>query len=768
MSSLDDPVSFDEEVTVSRFRYLSEETGWAVLGATGSDGEPVTLVGPLGHLSQGERAHVSGSWVEDPRYGAQVKVSRAVPLDPDDPEALGLFLRSVRHIGPRRASRLIEHFGASGTLAAIDADPGRALAAAGLSGRALGEAVGSWDDLRARRNLHLLLAPHGLAYLTGRLHQAYGDRAARMVRDRPYELTSVFGVGFATADRIARGLGCPPDDPERTRAGVLHLLAEAERGGSTCLPLPTLVAELGRLLTVEVTAEAVQPLLRSGEVVQDGTWTYRRQTAELERELAERVSALLELGPVPKLARASDPASGHGEALTGEQMAGVRAALEHRLSLITGGPGTGKTASIQAIARAAARRGARVLLVAPTGRAAVRMTEATGLRAQTVHSALGWIPGEGPLHDEQDPLACEVLIVDESSMANLELMVTLLRAVGPETHVVLVGDADQLAPVGAGKPFAELVDMPMVPTARLTHIFRQAAGSMIVQAAHAIRRGQLPSFRAGEGMRRDLFLVVREDARAAVDEVISLVCRRLPGHYGVDPVQDIQVFAPVYRGELGIDALNQALREELNPDGRPLAGGRLRLGDKVMLTGRNLHDLGLMNGTLLRLQDEVSAEDGRDQAALILSAEESVFRVPAEQADRLRLGYACSVHRGQGVELPVAVIVAHPAGGAFFLRREMLYTAITRARLATVIVGTAEAVARAVRAPDTGRRHSRLADRLRAQDPDCAPAVPADSPPVSSPASPPASSAEGGSRGEPTWASSAMASATAPSEEIRS
>jgi exodeoxyribonuclease V alpha subunit len=308
----------------------------------------------------------------------------------------------------------------------------------------------------------------------------------------------------------------------------------------------------------------------------------------------------------------------------------------------------------------------------------------------------------------------------------------------------------------------------MVPTARLTHIFRQAAGSMIVQAAHAIRRGQLPSFRAGEGMRRDLFLVVREDARAAVDEVISLVCRRLPGHYGVDPVQDIQVFAPVYRGELGIDALNQALREELNPDGRPLAGGRLRLGDKVMLTGRNLHDLGLMNGTLLRLQDEVSAEDGRDQAALILSAEESVFRVPAEQADRLRLGYACSVHRGQGVELPVAVIVAHPAGGAFFLRREMLYTAITRARLATVIVGTAEAVARAVRAPDTGRRHSRLADRLRAQDPDCAPAVPADSPPVSSPASPPASSAEGGSRGEPTWASSAMASATAPSEEIRS
>jgi exodeoxyribonuclease V alpha subunit len=336
--------------------------------------------------------------------------------------------------------------------------------------------------------------------------------------------------------------------------------------------------------------------------------------------------------------------------------------------------------------------------------------------------------------------------------------------VGPQTHVVLVGDADQLAPVGAGKPFAELVDTPLVPTARLTHIFRQAAGSMIVQGAHAVRRGQTPSFSPAEGMRRDLFLVVREDPQAAAREVISLVCRRLPDHYDVDPVRDIQVFAPVYRGELGIDALNQALREELNPDGRPLAGGRLRIGDKVMLTGRNLHDLGLMNGTLLHLEDEVSREDDPDEAALILSAEGAVFRVPAEQADRLRLGYACSVHRGQGVELPVAVIVAHPAGGSYFMRREMLYTAITRARLATVIVGTGEAVARAVRTPDTGRRHSRLAERLRAQAPEDAPAAPAESPPDSS--SP--NSARGGSSGAPTLASSAIASATAPSEEISS
>jgi exodeoxyribonuclease V alpha subunit len=296
--------------------------------------------------------------------------------------------------------------------------------------------------------------------------------------------------------------------------------------------------------------------------------------------------------------------------------------------------------------------------------------------------------------------------------------VTLLRAVRGHTHVVLVGDADQLAPVGAGKPFAELVASELVPTTRLTHIFRQAADSMIVQGAHAIRRGEVPEFTPGDGMRRDLFLIERPSARAALDEVVSLVSDRLPAHYGVDPVRDIQVFAPVYRGELGIDALNLALRGALNPDGPAVRGGRLRIGDKLMMTGRNLHDLGLMNGTLLRLLDEVSGDgatdSGSDQAALILGSEESVFRLPPEEADRLRLAYACSVHRGQGIELPIAVIVAHAAAGSFFLRREMLYTAVTRARIATVIVGTREVVGRAARTPDTGRRHGRVAERLQA------------------------------------------------------
>jgi exodeoxyribonuclease V alpha subunit len=255
-----------------------------------------------------------------------------------------------------------------------------------------------------------------------------------------------------------------------------------------------------------------------------------------------------------------------------------------------------------------------------------------------------------------------------------------------------------------------------VAVTRLTHIFRQAADSMIVQAAHAIRRGQAPTFTPGDGMRRDLFLVARDEPDAALQEIVSLVAERLPAHYGVDPVGEIQVFAPVYRGDLGIDALNRALRGALNADGRPIRGGRLRIGDKLMMTGRNLHELGLMNGTVLRLVDEIEGDaEGDEPAALLLAGDDgTVFRLDAQQADRLALAYACSVHRGQGIELPVAIIVAHPAAGAFFLRREMLYTAVTRARLATVIVGSRDVIARAARTPDTARRHGRLAERLLA------------------------------------------------------
>jgi exodeoxyribonuclease V alpha subunit len=699
---------FQDEVVIRRLRWSSEETGFAIIDADRGDDE-VVLVGTIAHLEARERVRIDGLWQDDRKYGLQVKVATAEPLAPSGEAAVLAYLKRVRWVGAGRAGRLLELYGED-VLEVIDRDPRAAFRRLGLGPGKITEAVKSWDGLRSSRALHLLLAPHGLAWLVPRIEKHYGTRAHRVVRERPYDLTSVFGVGFQTADTIARSLEVAFDSPARTRAGVLHVLSEAERAGSTCLPVVELAGRAGELLGVAPDAGRLNEMADAGELVleigsDDEVWAYRPEIARLERDLAEIVRSLAAADASLKAA-GTPPADDLIPAP--EQSAAIRAAFASRLSVVTGGPGTGKTATIRLICAAAREQKAAVMLVAPTGRAARRMAESSGLEASTVHSALGWIPGQGPTVDE---LETDLLIVDETSMANLELLVTVLRAVGPRTHVVLVGDADQLAPVGAGKPFAELVEAKPVPIAELTHIFRQAAGSMIVRGAHAVRHGDPPSFTATEGMTRDLFLISRDDPRAALDEVVTLVTERLPKHYGVDSLTDIQVFAPVYKGALGIEALNLRLREALNPAGRPVLGGRLRVGDKLMLSGRNLHDLGLMNGTILRLLDH-----NEEDEVLVVEADGIVVQLPEEEAGKLQLAYACSIHKGQGIELPVAIVIAHAAAGAYFLRREMLYTAMTRARLATLIVGQPAVVARAAATPDTSRRYSRLGDRLTSSE----------------------------------------------------
>jgi exodeoxyribonuclease V alpha subunit len=697
---------FEGEVVIRRRRWASEDSGFAVIDAD-RDGDEVVLVGTIAHLEERERVRVVGVWQDDHRFGIQVKVATAEPIGPSGEAALVAYLRRVKHIGLGRAADLLARYG-DDVLDAIDSDPHAAFRAAGLNPKRTNEAIKSWNGLRSTRALHLLLAPHGLGWLVARIAKHYGDRAHHVVRARPYDLTSVFGVGFQIADTIARAAGgVQPDSPARTAAGVIHVLAEAERDGSTCLP----VAELsGRAAALLVTAPPSAALLaemeHAGDLVLDAdargaVWAYRPETAALEAELADQVRALAAGKPV--LGKPAPP-DADDIVPAPEQAAAVQAAFTSRVSIVTGGPGTGKTATIRLLCAAAAGPKIAIALVAPTGRAARRMAESTGMEATTIHSALGWVPGMGPTRDE---IEADLLIVDETSMANLELLVTLLRAVGEKTHVVLVGDADQLAPVGAGKPFAELVEARPFPVAELTHIFRQAAGSMIVRGAHAVRHGEPPSFAVADGLTRDLFLIERDDPREALDEVVTLVTERLPRHYGVDSLADIQVFAPVYKGALGINALNTRLREALNPAGRPVLGGRLRIGDKLMLSGRNLHDLGLMNGTMLRLLDHREEDE-----QLVVEAEGAIIDLPEDEAPKLQLAYACSIHKGQGIELPIAIVIAHRAAGPYFLRREMLYTAMTRARTATLIIGQRAIIARAAATPDTSRRHSRLGERL--------------------------------------------------------
>src|SRR4051812_48066258 len=512
---------FQDEVVIRRLRWTSEDSGFAVIDAD-REGDDVVLVGVLAHLEERERVRIAGTWQDDKRFGMQVKVRLAEPVAPSGELALIAYLKRVKHIGGGRAGRLLECYG-DGVLEAIDADPGTAFRQAGLNPKRVNEAIRSWNGLRSTRALHLLLAPHGLAWLVPRIAQEYGDRARDVVRSRPYELTSVFGVGFAIADTIARAAGIPRDSVGRTRAAVIHCLSEAERDGSTCLPVADLALGASKLLGGPApTAELINDMRDADQLVleiDDGVvWAYRPPTAALEAELAATIRRLALLEPALE---APDPPTDELVPAP-EQWAAVEAAFGTRFSIVTGGPGTGKTATIRLICAAAKAQKASIALVAPTGRAARRMAESTGMDASTIHSALGWIPGEGPTRDE---IKADLLVVDETSMANLELLVTLLRAVGSDMHVVLVGDADQLAPVGAGKPFAELVEAKVIPVAELTHIFRQAAGSMIVRGAHAVRQGHPPSFTPEAGLQRDLFLIERSDPRAALDEIVSLVTK---------------------------------------------------------------------------------------------------------------------------------------------------------------------------------------------------------------------------------------------------
>jgi exodeoxyribonuclease V alpha subunit len=690
---------FDAEVRVRHVRWAAPDGGFAVLSVEASDGDEVTVAGPVAHLSEGDRARVVGHWAEHDRYGPQVQAEAAYELDPDDAAGALKYLTTISRIGKRRAQQLVERYGPT-ALEQIDADPDGAFRSLPrMSERAAAAAAESWRERRALRDLYVLLAPHGAGWLAAPLHERHGPAAVGMVRTDPYRLTEKHGVGFETADAIARAHGVAEDSPGRYRAALVHVLQVAERrGGHTYLPVDELrraAAELVGPLPEGLLEDlgAMQALaVEDDRAALPATW-------EAEAALAEDFAGLVASPPVPHpdwLAEAVID-------LTEEQRSAVEAAFERRLSVVTGGPGTGKTTLVSTIARLAERADLALALCAPTGRAARRLEEATGQPATTIHRLLEWIPHEGPLRGPSYPIECDLLIVDESSMLSLDVARMLFDAVSEGTAVVMVGDADQLPPIGAGKPFADLIDSGSVPVTRLTHVFRQSAQSMIVSAAHAVRHGKPPPTKPEAGQDHDFFLMERQADTAAADTVVDLATGRLAGHYGVDPIREVQVLSPIYRGPLGIDALNDRLRAALNPSGAELLDGELRAGDKLIQT-RNDYETGLMNG-----QIAIAIEADGDDERLIVEADDGRrVEIPPGAVRWLRPAYAISVHRSQGCEMPVVVIPVHAAYGGM-LSRNLLYTAITRARQACVLVGQPEAVARAARRADAFRRHTRLA-----------------------------------------------------------
>jgi exodeoxyribonuclease V alpha subunit len=697
-----DAASYTGTVEVVGVIYKAEDDGYAVLEVREDSGEGFgfALVGPVAHLDAGDRAEVSGEWQTHSRYGRQLRAQGALPLDPADREGQVAYLTTLRHIGQARAERLCDEYGTQ-VLQKIAANPEGVLGSLrGVSRDQAAAATQSWYASRAIRDLHVQLAPHGLAHLAAPIHARYGESSLAILHEDPYRLTEVAGVGFARADKIALAADVPPESSRRAQAAAVYALIEAEQQGNSYLPLEELTRRTARLIGL---APDPDVLAAAPGLVDDEGRIYRESTHA--SELAVATTLARRAAAPPHLDH--DPGEEPQDDLTDEQWAAVRAAFGARLSVLTGGPGVGKTKCTKEIVAEAEAANATIALCAPTGRAARRLEEATGHEAKTIHRLLEWMPGREPAFRPGRPLPAELVIVDESSMLNLRLAEVLLGGLAETTHVVLVGDADQLPPIGAGKPFEDLIASGAVPVVRLTQIFRQAARSMITTAAHEINHGRPPHLEPGPDQDHDFFFIERATPERALETVVEVVAERAPAKFAVDPIREVQVLAPMYRGAVGIDALNERLQAELNPDGKTALNGRFRIGDRLIQT-RNSHELGLMNGSIVFLR-----EDDADEETIAVDTDDGgSLVIPYEETATLRLAYAISVHKAQGCEVPVVVGVCHRSHSRM-LSRPLLYTAITRARSSCVLVGDPGSLAAAVQRGDSGGRHSGLAERLR-------------------------------------------------------
>lgn len=683
-------------------------------------GKEVSAVGNLAGVRIGESLRLTGQWTTHPRFGEQFQVQSFTAVSPATLVGIERYLGSglVTGIGKELASRLVRKFGIT-TLEVIDNQPAKLREVQGIGPKRAEQIVQAWRKHREIRDVMVFLQSCGVSTaLATRIYTHYGkDPRGVMSRD-PWRLAAdVPGIGFRTADAIATSLGVDPESPRRAEAGVLFVLEQKAEEGHVWAPRQALAEETGALLGLEQEkcAAAIDTLAARQAVALETDANGEEliaapHLAKAEEETARRLSLIA--STTDALPRDSaDTQEVAGITLSGLQREAVQRALADKVLVITGGPGTGKTTLITAIVQMLSRRGLRVALCAPTGRAAKRMAEATGREARTIHRLLEWSPKTGAFtRDESAPLPCDALILDEASMVDIVLFSRLLAAVPPPSRLIIVGDSDQLPSVGPGNVLADLISSAVIPVIRLTEIFRQAGESSIVVNAHRINAGLMPQPASTDG--GDFFFIERQEPEAVMSAVRELVTTRIPRRFGLDPRQDIQVLTPMRKGALGTASLNKELQALLNPGGPSLGRGpvELRAGDRVIQM-RNNYAQGVFNGDI----GTVAEVDEASRTAVV-SYEERTVRYESADLDQLSLAYACSIHKSQGSEFPAVVIVLHTQHYVL-LKRALLYTAVTRARKLAVIVGSRRALAMAVKNVGTMERCTRLAARLRAHFP---------------------------------------------------
>lgn len=726
------------EGVLDAITYQNPENGFTIARLR-VDGDRVTIIGDLVNPLVGELLHVWGKWEMHRQYGPQLRVVRYQQKLPATVGAIEKYLGggTIRGIGPKTARLLVGYFGLE-TLEVIEQAPHRLTEVPGIGRKKAQGIIESWAAQHEVRNIMLFLQGHGIsATYANKIYRTYGDRAIEMVTENPYRLAQdVFGIGFKLADGIACKLGFHRDTPERIEAGILYCLQQATDNGHCYLPEAPLAQGAADLLgtspedggpqegeapTVEAVEDAIERLVRAQLLIRDTLFDdspiFLKQVFLVELGLARALRDLLAEPlacawlPDDVEAFATEVCSELGVTLADQQYRAVVEGLRSRMLLLTGGPGTGKTTTTRAILRVHQRLGRKVLLASPTGRAAKRLAEVTGCPASTIHRLLEVDPKTFTFkRNPQNPLDCQTLIVDEVSMLDLHLAYALARALPAGAQLILVGDADQLPSVGAGNVLHDLIDSGVIPVVRLTEIFRQAAESTIITNAHRVNRGEMPDLvPTSQWQSADCLFIAQDDPLVAAQKVCDVVSRSLPA-LGYGP-EDIQVLVPMIRGSLGAQQLNVLLQEALNPKQLGVAelvrGQKtLRRGDRVIQTV-NDYEKDVFNGDIGYIV-EIDAEERE----LIVAYPEKEVPYPFEDTDELQLAYALTVHKSQGSEYP-AVVVAMHTQHYLLLQRNLLYTALTRAKRIALLLGSKRAIAMAVRNVNRQERNTRLADRLR-------------------------------------------------------